>query len=51
MFTGETLYTGPSLEGIDGDELVSKLGSMPLENRLKEAVKHVMDSITARKPQ
>ncbi len=50
-FPREALCPGFSLlEVIDGDKLLKELGSKPPENRLREAIKYIIDSITARKP-
>ena len=45
-FPREALCPGFSLEVIDGDELVAKLGSRPPENRLREAIKYIVSAVT-----
>ena len=46
-FPREALCPGFSLEVIDGDELVAKLGSKPPENRLREAIKYIVSAVAA----
>jgi len=48
-FPEEMLCPSFTLEVIDGDELMSKLGSRPPENRLREAIKYIVDTVTAKK--
>lgn len=46
-FPREALCPGFRLEVIDGDELIAKLGTKPPENRLREAIKYIIDTIEA----
>ena len=46
-FPGEALCPSLSLEVIDGDELIAKLSNKPPENRLREAIKYIVNIVTA----